>query len=270
MTTLQCIITTMPYSHSDTIEAFTKFYAFLTTLPYIPASALQHPPPNGWPSITDDAFSPLGKTPEVLHLLRHLPYLEDVDWNIAYDTKVTAYNSGRARDCLQQGQSLEVHGLKPFHIDDIPPHAVTLTNGSNYGSWLICNTIDGTLTEHIPLGTPGFDNRPWYQYPTMPIVQFLEQWKERYTELEWVATPGAPGAYGNIAIPGETNDRDLAETRDIYRAHGWPSNFYRDDCHKALVERAQTLKEALLQQGIQDIEERPRRKAAAALQQAET
>lgn len=85
-----------------------------------------------------------------------------------------------------------------------------------------------------------------------------------------MATAGAPGAYGNIAIAGETNDRELAETRDIYRAHCWPSDFHHDDCHKALVERAQTLKEALLQQGIQEIEERRRRKAAAALQQAET
>ncbi|KAI4222135.1 MAG: hypothetical protein L6R36_006377 [Xanthoria steineri] len=104
----------------------------------------------------------------------------------------------------------------------------------------------------------------------MPIAHFLEQWKERYTELKWVATPGAPGAHGNIAMPGETNDRELAEMRDIYCAHGWPSDFHRDDCHKALVERAQTLKEALLQQGIQEIEERRRRKAAAALQQTET
>ena len=200
----------------------------------------------------------------VLHLLRHLPYLEDVNWNIAYDTKVTAYNSGRVRDCLQQGQSLEVHGLKPFHIDDIPPHAVTLINGSNSGSWLVLIlSLDqpsgqrfltlflvflGTITEHIPLGTPGFDHRPWNQYPTTPIVQVLEQWKERYTELEWVAIPGPPGAHGNIAMPGETNDRELAEMRIIYRAHGWPSNFHRDDSHKALLEWAQTLKEALLLQ----------------------
>ena len=64
----------------------------LRRLPYIPISALVQPPATSWLSIDDEVFAPLGKTREVLHLLRHLPYLEGEQRNIAYDTKVITFH----------------------------------------------------------------------------------------------------------------------------------------------------------------------------------
>ena len=137
----------MPYSQPKTIAAISKFYAFLTTLPYIPSSALVYPPPTGWPSIDDDVFAPLGKTPEVLNLLRHLPYFEGGEWRITHDTTVLPYHAPEVGDLLKNGGSMENAGLKPFDSDEIAPHAVYLTGGGDiYATWLICDTVEGNYS----------------------------------------------------------------------------------------------------------------------------
>ncbi|KAL8738010.1 MAG: hypothetical protein Q9181_001149 [Wetmoreana brouardii] len=247
----------MPYSHSDTILSFSSFYNFLTGLPYIPPSAVLHPPSTGWSSIDHNVFSSLGKTQEVLNLLRHLPYLEGEHWNIAYDTKVIPYNGPRVKAHLEQGDSLENSGLKPFGCDDIPAHVIPLTCGESYGSWLMCDTIEGTITEYIPLGSPASDGRRWRDYLTLPIGDFLEAWKRKYMELEWIPMPGKPG---NIAMAGEL--------REIYHACGWPSPFRRDECYDALLKRDRQVKEKLLQKSSEDIDKKRLRKATDKLAQA--
>ena len=135
----------MPYSFEETISSFSAFYLFLTELPYIPSSAVCHPPTAGWPSIDEVTFSHLGKNQQVLKLLRHLPYLDGEDWNIAYDTKVIPYNSPRVKDCLENGGSQENSGLIPYGCESLPEHVISLTCGDSYGSWLMCDTNEGTL-----------------------------------------------------------------------------------------------------------------------------
>ncbi|KAL8788605.1 MAG: hypothetical protein Q9195_007200 [Heterodermia aff. obscurata] len=211
----------MPYSHSDTISLFSDFYTFLTRLPYIPISAVVHPPTTGWLSIDDDVFAPLGKTQEVLHLLRHLPYLEGEQWNIAYDTKVIPYHGSRVESHMKNSDALENSGLKPFGCDNIPAHVIPLTCGESYGSWLMCDTVKGTITEYVSLGSPFSDGRSWHDFPTVPIGDFLEAWKRKYVELEWVAMPGQPG---NIAVPGATKDEELAVCEHTHHPRNLPPN----------------------------------------------
>ncbi|KAL8660540.1 MAG: hypothetical protein Q9202_006434 [Teloschistes flavicans] len=105
-------------------------------------------------------------------MLRRLPSLEGEKWNVSYDTKAVPYNADRVTSSLDQG----------------------------------------ALTDYIPLGSPASDGRHWYGHPTLPIADFLQEWKRRYTDLEWIATPGKPG---NITMAGVTEDDVLAELQDI-------------------------------------------------------
>ncbi|KAI4195797.1 MAG: hypothetical protein LQ350_006991 [Teloschistes chrysophthalmus] len=252
----------MPFSHLETIEAFKSFYAFLTSLPYIPTSVLQHAPSTCWPSITIDAFAPLGKTPEVLELLRHLLYIGDHDWNIAYDTKVIRYNEGWVKDFLEQGEPLEYQSLKPFYCDNIPAHVIPLTSGGNYGSWLMCDTIEGTITEYVTMGSPA-EGQSWREHPTVPIKDFLESWKGKYMGLEWIATLDD----GDIALAGALKEEELADLQGIYRDCGWPFAFRRDECFEILMARAI---KARLQESTAKLLEKRRRKAASAKEEEQT
>ncbi|KAF9691819.1 hypothetical protein EKO04_010324 [Ascochyta lentis] len=51
------------------------YYKFLTTF-YIHSSSLKYPPPGGWPNITPETTSDFGKSPIVVDLLKHLPYID--------------------------------------------------------------------------------------------------------------------------------------------------------------------------------------------------
>jgi hypothetical protein len=64
------------YSRDECIAAITDYYEFLTAM-YMRDSSVVKPPDDGWPSITADNFRDLGKTDEVIELLRHLPYVQD-------------------------------------------------------------------------------------------------------------------------------------------------------------------------------------------------
>jgi hypothetical protein len=62
------------YSQDECIAAVRDYYTFLTTM-YLPKSFVIEPPEGGWPSITIESMKDLGKTDEVVSLLKHLPYM---------------------------------------------------------------------------------------------------------------------------------------------------------------------------------------------------
>lgn len=62
------------YSRSETITAFREYYQFLQTM-YLSSSSVLQPPAGGWPEITVLNMRWMGKTDEVVALLRELPYI---------------------------------------------------------------------------------------------------------------------------------------------------------------------------------------------------
>ncbi|PGH12581.1 hypothetical protein AJ79_04202 [Helicocarpus griseus UAMH5409] len=65
----------MAYSRDETIAAITSFYRFLTKV-HLPDSALKIPSEGGWPELTDEYLSFMGKTPTVTDLIRHMPFID--------------------------------------------------------------------------------------------------------------------------------------------------------------------------------------------------
>ncbi|OJD20626.1 hypothetical protein ACJ73_08037 [Blastomyces percursus] len=108
-------------SQRQAIIAITKYYQFLVDKGLLPASAIHYPPANGWPQLTDNYFTPLGKTPAVNRLIRHLPFVEygDVEtYNIYYHTVAVDYRTG---DGISYG---DFHNLEEDLGVDIPPHVL--------------------------------------------------------------------------------------------------------------------------------------------------
>ncbi|KAF2993230.1 hypothetical protein E8E13_001504 [Curvularia kusanoi] len=59
----------------EIVRIITNFYTFLTKL-HIPESALKLPPPGGWPNITPESTRNFNKSPLVIDLIKHLPYID--------------------------------------------------------------------------------------------------------------------------------------------------------------------------------------------------
>lgn len=65
------------YSRDECIAAVRDFYDFLGKMFLdVPASII-YPPPGGWPNMTPEVSDYLSKDPEVINLLRYLPFPDD-------------------------------------------------------------------------------------------------------------------------------------------------------------------------------------------------
>ncbi|RFU31838.1 hypothetical protein B7463_g4507, partial [Scytalidium lignicola] len=246
------------------VEPIVSFYALLATFPYLPASDILIPPSTGWGQSDIANFRKLGKTDFVVEILKHLPYIRtdgNRGWCLGYDdTKPIAYVEvqgawdgagfklaalkGSADQSFLWDSGLEPYGQK------LDAHVVALTNGWQYGAWLLLDTEAGTITDFSLLGgirssikCPQADldaGLVWKHFPSKPIKDFFEDWKEKYNSLEWMPIQDKDGrAWGEIFSQKRmgTASNDPVEIRSIYMDHGWGSaNFRKEECRKALSE----------------------------------
>ena len=189
------------YSLNETVAAFHSYYSFLTTLPSdITTESILTPPPSahGWPTLTSQYLSPLGKNSTVLTLLQHLPYIADDNASvgstqIAYQTNAIDFRGVFVRWCVENGK---IEGLmEPWGAGVIPEWVVSLSSGGRDASWMLLDPQKGTITDFMQQelperDEPGQDSPDfWKAYHTKPIAEFLEEWKENYRQLKWVVVP---------------------------------------------------------------------------------
>ncbi|KAL1909660.1 hypothetical protein Sste5344_004508 [Sporothrix stenoceras] len=205
------------YDRDRVVAAVREFYAFLTRIPRWTAGDFQDAPSCGWPELTDEVLSPLGKDETVRDLLRHLPYLmpsrdseanaddgknQDHLWGagtcgdksmIAPETHTNDYPNTQTLHMLARPG---MKGLfEPAGAGVLPPHVAVLTTGSRYGSWLLVDTQLGTATDFIMMERPERDipaqgsDDYWRAYRTLPVEEMLEEWKAKFIQLEWVVVP---------------------------------------------------------------------------------
>ncbi|WPA98275.1 uncharacterized protein RHO25_002887 [Cercospora beticola] len=132
------------YSREATIAAFKEYFLFLTEL-YLDPEQIVFPPTEGWEEITITNLRPLGKTDEVIELLRHLPYIKPsgLCHDIAPHCHLADYSS-IARTILSpetffikdqnpaEFYSAVTHGI----WDNIPPHVIGLAIGRENAMFL--------------------------------------------------------------------------------------------------------------------------------------
>lgn len=142
---------TATYNADAVVEAITEHYLALSKLPFIDASDILYPPPTGWSNITVENFAPLKKTPEVIALLKRLPYLrnknrEGKEYIIAFHTFVIDYSRAPFETPLDEDA---VEALSPdYYFDEdekLPAGVIPLTRAEDnvWGVWLLLDTTDG-------------------------------------------------------------------------------------------------------------------------------
>jgi hypothetical protein len=201
------------YNQQEIITGLTDFYHFLSSLPYIDPAAVLVPSPSGWPNISQENFSALGKNGDVIDLLKHLPYIDSSkrQYLIAPNTQPTDYRG----EVFQQNVTVESIGrCKPLGDVEFPEWVINLTHGNRDGTYALLDTTDGKVRLGVELsylrirlndvvGTVteyniqdsndpkygGNDPRSWRNYcegKTRPFLALLDDWKDRYYTLQWM------------------------------------------------------------------------------------
>ncbi|KAK4125680.1 hypothetical protein N657DRAFT_642419 [Parathielavia appendiculata] len=241
------------YSREATIAAVREYYRFLTRM-YLKESYIAEPPQGGWPEISRETIGALGKTDEVISLLRHLPYVESNNECEAQGAAMCRFADWR--DVARQVSIGELPaGDVGFTIErELPQHiyshVVAVTDGDYYNPAFLLDTKLGIVywyechsdIQESPPREPvmgqeydGFDDIPgdeadWRSGSVAwAIPDFFELFKDLFRQLFYIPVSPRKVCY---ARPLEGR----LVLADIYRAYGWPDleRYDKKACLKAV------------------------------------
>lgn len=133
------------YTRESAVAAIRSFYQFFATLPSLPPEYIWEPPTGGWPEINGNSLASLGKNRDVINLLRHIPYINDIQ--IAFQTTVIDYTSETVKWCFDK--SVVKGNILPGGGGVLPEHVAVLTDGGTRGSWLLLDTQEGISSHEL-------------------------------------------------------------------------------------------------------------------------
>ncbi|KAI1420348.1 hypothetical protein F5Y12DRAFT_773669 [Xylaria sp. FL1777] len=218
------------YSRGATVAAIRDYYQFITSL-YLPETFIIEPPEGGWPSITQESMSDLGKTEEVIALLRHLPYIYD------------AQEAHGAANCVFADWSAEHLRYEDARIltegsdyESVPPHIVGLTCGGRDNPVYLLDTKFGVV---YWLDCPGSllleptrpqvfieEDKPEEEVwrgnaGTWEIKDFFELLKDEFRSLHFIPTSEV-AVIDTYTTFSERREGIVPMVQEILRSHGWP------------------------------------------------
>lgn len=247
-------ITDVKFSRESTVSAVRDFYQFLAKL-YLPPSSIIEPPEGGWPDVTQENLADLGKTDEVIDLLRHLPYIRDDGENdtpqVAPGTCFVDWSRLATRQVAGEDILLATEGDE---WNDVPSHVVGLALEARWAfnfnldtklgiiHWVKCpSAISREPSVENILDNPE-DYAPenelsWRcEGPAWEITDLFKQLKSEFEQLNFVPT-GTKEVVDDYSLhSGESGDGSTDAMREVYRAHGWPDaeSYRKKECLKAL------------------------------------
>ncbi|KAK2047996.1 hypothetical protein LZ31DRAFT_563430 [Colletotrichum somersetense] len=219
------------YSREECIVTIRDYYSFLTKM-YLREEDVLHPPEGGWPSITPEDMADLGKTDDVISLLRHLPYLRRGGNNFEDDPHGAAYchfaNWQLESLDLENGQTtgdvLRLTSESPDIYENVPPHVVCLTSGNSKNPVFL---LDAEL---------GIKEADWGGAAACWAVKdFVEMLKDQFIALSFIPIDSL--TVNDVYASHSQPRRDLLKrVQDIYLHHGWSDleNFRKDECLEAI------------------------------------
>jgi hypothetical protein len=250
------------YSLEETVAAIRDYFEFLTRV-YLDESLVLLPPEGGWPEITPERLQGLGKTDDVIQLLRHIPYIQDGDWIYAGPCKIMFYNWARAVRGTNTSKDFENMriGTEPYGDWDkglIPPHMVGLITVETYFERFLLDTKHGVIywydcpggIHDSPTREPILDDLSgpdssdeetpkevpeWQTSPAWSVRDFFELLKDCFRELRTIPlSRNEVYDLDTIRYDSETLEA-LSLVRDVFREHGWPDldRYRKEDCLRA-------------------------------------
>ncbi|EAQ89740.1 predicted protein [Chaetomium globosum CBS 148.51] len=251
------------YSREATIAAVREYYRFLTRM-YLNECYVAEPPEEGWPEINTEALSGLGKTDEVISLLRHLPYIRaSSDWVYEgapgcrfADWRDIAHSIALGELPAEDLRSTTEGGLP----ESISPHVVGLTDGGFRNLAFLLDTKLGIIywddchsdIKNNPPREPIIGDEyeddsdveimNWRldESVAWTIPDFFEILKGQFRQLNYV--PISPRKVYHADVIEQLMSRagqgreGLPMVQAVYRAHGWPDmeRYRKQDCLKAV------------------------------------
>lgn len=238
-----------PYSVKELAEIVLDFYKFLGTLHYDP-SDLKTPPPEGWPVECLPKNLMKKKSPRAVELMCHLPYFKQAEksTHVHYKCKLYDYTDAEQHDTIRDHDkdTVEAEELESFDGEKIDPSdmLVLAWGYESGGHYFFLDTLRSEITvDVVSCNLLSAD----------PIENFFDDIKEKYRSLKLIPCPGreteeaghVPEREEHID-PSEVfaqghrwgTDLDWQFVRQIYRAHGWPNAFQREEAIRVIEELA--------------------------------
>ncbi|OJD10787.1 hypothetical protein ACJ73_09697 [Blastomyces percursus] len=267
---------TAAYTPKELGAILLDFYIFLTTIHYDRAE-LKIPPPGGWPGLTAEFCAGL-KSDYAIKVIRHLPYFEKPNLHghnpsqLHYKSELIDYSSCSRREletiCKRWEYWVDFESSKGVLVD--LKDVISITTGHESGGReLLLDVKHGEITEHMIRGNP---------LDPVDIRSYFNGLKEAYRSLDLIPCRGmvtiideSDEANDNITenqvcaqIEEWGTDLDIQYIKQIYRQHGWPYAFRRDDAEKAIdklhdklsAERVSNTQADMLFQWILDLDKR--------------
>ncbi|KAK5993605.1 hypothetical protein PT974_07039 [Cladobotryum mycophilum] len=235
------------YTPEELAEFFLDFYTFLTTLHYDKAD-LKVPPPEGWPGFTPELCAGF-KSDYALEILRHLPYLNSRA-AIHYKSGLVDYTVFD-REYFERGEWREENiDFESSEGEVDPSHAFFIAFGrESNGVDLLLDTLHGEiLVNFIRCGSGGSHDVPTFfgdlkrAYQSLKLIpcvgrvtieaEGVDEREGEITEEEFRAQTGDWGT-----------DLDVQYVRQMYRRHGWPGAFRKEEAAKAIGELVESMGE---------------------------
>ncbi|KAF2222116.1 hypothetical protein BDZ85DRAFT_137331 [Elsinoe ampelina] len=196
----------MTFDRIGTVKAVKRHYDLLARAAYLPASDIISPPQDGWgDDDIDTAFlRDLGRSEEVIDLVRHLPYIKnepkDDFWPIYLESRCVSYlkNGVPMRNVPEVKRrvadpNLGDYGLMPFDQKP-PPEFVCLSLDIHGISWLV-DTAKGLLYpdagifyDHA-IDAETAEREPWRSSRAREIISYFD---EVYGQIESLALIPVP------------------------------------------------------------------------------
>jgi hypothetical protein len=220
---------------------------------YLKECYVAEPPEGGWPETNPETLGVLGKTDEVISLLRHLPYIHSSDDSaqgaamcLFADWRRIAHFASLGKLSVGVGVTTELDLPKPMY-----PHVVGLTHGGYYNPAFLLDTKLGIVYWHEchsdilrdpsrePMGGEEYDDfdnisageADWRgDSVAWSIPDFFELLKDLFRRLFYVPISPRRVWFGSAIM------KAMPELPAIYRAHGWPDleHYQKQDCLKAV------------------------------------
>jgi hypothetical protein len=236
------------YTPHELAAMFLDFYQFLATLHYDRAK-LKIAPPGGWPGLTVEHCAGF-KSNLAIEVLRRLPYFKNTgrDVSVHYKSDLVDYTALGRGYFRNEDRSQEYAETEYFDGDwhDIELRDVVFIawGHESGGRDLMLDVRRGAIIEEeIRIGHVGvWDVRAYFDrmkdaYRTLKLIPWLgddvvEAWDvdERDDEISIQELLAQNSDYNWLSY------LDTQYGRQIYRQHGWPDAFRKDDMEKAVTE----------------------------------
>ncbi|KAF8211077.1 hypothetical protein K438DRAFT_1959272 [Mycena galopus ATCC 62051] len=161
-------------------------YTFLTTL-HLPASAVTHPPPGGWPNITPEICKGFGKTDFAVDVMRHLPYVRHARPRQPPQHRLQVQRAGLsacARADFDGGRLKLGEIVHEADLDGtpIPRHWFVLAEGHESGGVnFMLDALTGYVHEEIIRVSSG---------DVLPAAEYFAEKQRAFRACELVFVPG--------------------------------------------------------------------------------